>query len=365
MVSLVKFAKMHISWFNVDNIPDFQPFFKETLLCNASGTEPYLIDYSITEYYKSFIFDCPIGLSIVDFQRRIHSLSKFLSLDVENIRLLDCGKNIEIRIIMRLPFPDYSLDYGSLCDFTIPLGINLLDNSVVYYDFLSSSNWNMYIAGSSGAGKSNLVRLIAYHLIYTYKTDDIELSIVNTKRSDFFGVDLLDNVVSYIDDYEQINDFIDNELNILNERCKLFNDNKCKDIFDYRSRIGKIPFRFLIIEELGYYKGNKHFYKQLERIASTCRAAGIFLILCTQLPNCDIMPNTIKQNINTIIGLKTIDKTRSDIIFPDSNLQCLKGNGHSKLHNTFCRGLEFQSFLMSDDVVDYISKLNTKQLQVE
>lgn len=360
--SLIKYVNMYTIF---GSIPDFQPFFKETCLCNNSGEEPNLIDYSIDENYKSFIFRCPVGLSVLDFKNRVHSLSKFLNCKFDDIRFIDFPGKIEIRILLRLPFRDYNLDYGSLCDFTIPLGINILDDTVFWYNFLISSNWNMYIAGSSGSGKSNLLRLIVYHLIYTYRSCDIELSIVNTKKSDFFGVDLLDNVVSYLDDYEEINSFIDKELDILKERSALFSDNKCKDIFDYRSKIGKIPFRFLIIEELGFYKGNKHFYKQLERIASTCRSAGIFLILCTQLPNCDILPNTIKQNINTVIGLKTIDKTRSDIIFPDSDLQCLKGYGHAKIYNTFYPGIEFQSFFIPDDVIEYISKLNIKQLQVE
>ena len=71
------------------------------------------------------------------------------------------------------------------------------------------------------------------------------------------------------------------------------------------------------------------------------------------------MPNTIKCNINTTIGLKTKDAIRSEIIAgKDSGLEKLKGNGHSKLFNGDHDGTEYQGLYIDKETMKEIINNN-------
>ena len=73
------------------------------------------------------------------------------------------------------------------------------------------------------------------------------------------------------------------------------------------------------------------------------------------------MPNTIKCNINTTIGLKTKDEIRSEIIAgKDSGLEKLKGNGHSKLFNGDHDGTEYQGLYIDKETMKDIINNNSK-----
>ena len=93
---------------------------------------------------------------------------------------------------------------------------------------------------------------------------------------------------------------------------------------------------FLVIEELASFnpKEDKEFYKGLAEILAKGRAAAITVILTTQAPYADILPGVLKNNINTIIGLKTRTQEASKVICGDYEaLVNLRGKGHGKLFN--------------------------------
>ena len=151
----------------------------------------------------------------------------------------------------------------------------------------------------------------------------------------------------------------------MNRRYALLNKYDCDDIGEYRSKVGKLPYRFIVIEELSSYKTdsegkvNREFYSLLEDLAARGRGSGQILILTTQLPSKDILPNFIKNNINTTIGLMCKDAIRSEIVAgPDSGLEKLKGNGHAKL---FPSDTEFQGYYISKEVASEIVSNNLKR----
>lgn len=81
-------------------------------------------------------------------------------------------------------------------------------------------------------------------------------------------------------------------------------------------------------------KEDKEFYKELAEILAKGRAAAITVILTTQAPYADILPGVLKNNINTIIGLKTRTQEASKVICGDYEaLVNLRGKGHGKLFN--------------------------------
>ena len=102
--------------------------------------------------------------------------------------------------------------------------------------------------------------------------------------------------------------------------------------------------------------------KNIELLASQGRGAGMLLLMVTQLPSAEIMPNTIKCNVSTTIGLKTKDSIRSEIIAGEgADLHKLKGNGHSKLFDGEHQGTEYQGLYIDKETMKTIIKANLKQ----
>ena len=136
-----------------------------------------------------------------------------------------------------------------------------------------------------------------------------------------------------------------------------------KNIWDYRNKVTKMPVRLVVIEEMSTFEGDKEFHEALRLIAQQGAGAGILLLLTTQLPNKDTLPNLTKNNINTVFGGKCKDAIRSDIIVEDGNLHLLRGRGHMKVFDSDSYGTEIQSFYISDDVVEEITNNNISKIK--
>lgn len=122
-----------------------------------------------------------------------------------------------------------------------------------------------------------------------------------------------------------------------------------------------MPVRLVVIEEMSTFEGNNKFHEALRLIAQQGAGAGILLLLTTQLPNKDTVPNLTKNNINTVIGGKCKDAIRSDIIVEDGDLHLLRGKGHMKVFDCDDYGTEIQVFWIDDDIVERITQNNFKR----
>ena len=162
---------------------------------------------------------------------------------------------------------------------------------------------------------------------------------------------------------EGVEEFLEDELEEMERRYILLERADCDDLKEYRSKGNKIPYRLIVIEEISSYKGNKEYQRAIELLASQGRGAGIILLMVTQLPSAEIMPNTVKCNINTTIGLKTKDEIRSDIIAPDGELHKLKGNGHSKLFDGENDGVEYQGLYIDKETMKDIIYKNKRAIE--
>jgi len=341
---------------------DFKDLFEKIGLKNNAGEYPKLVKIKDEEYFKTYIFNPPVGITINDFKNKDEKISFFLGIDKNNIRFeIKENYNIAIKVMTKIPEAIYDPISMKRNDFKIPLGYSLNNNKMIYWDLISSYNTHCYIAGSSGGGKSITLRLILTHLINCKSKRDIEFSIINTKRVDLKDFQYAKHTKHYMIGTEGVEEFLLDEIEEMERRYKLLEKNDCDDLTEYRKKIGKIPYRLIVVEEISSYKGNKEYQRAIELIASQGRGAGIIILLVTQLPSHEIMPNTIKCNINTTIGLKTKDAIRSEIIAgKDSGLEKLRGNGHSKIFNGDYEGVEYQGLYIDKQTMKEIINNNCK-----
>ena len=340
------------------NTIDFKQLFVELGICNKSKQYPTLYNVLNNDYFKIYQFEVPTGLSVEDFKKHTEAIAHFMNED--DITIVRNNKLVEIKILTSTPNAKYDIEEHRRNDFKIPLGYDLNTNKLVLWDITSNNNCHCYIAGSSGGGKSVTLRLILSHLVNSKSKRDIEFSIINTKRVDLKLFEHCKHTKHYMTGIDGVEDFLQEELEEMERRYILLEKADCDDLKEYRSKGNRIPYRLIVIEEISSYKGNKAYQRAIELIASQGRGAGMILLMVTQLPSYEIMPNTIKCNINTTIGLKTKDEIRSDIIAPDGDLHKLKGNGHSKLFDGEHQGTEYQGLYISKETMKQIIEQNKK-----
>ena len=341
------------------NTIDFKQLFVELGICNKSKQYPKLYNVLNNDYFKVYQFEIPTGLSVEDFKKHTEAIAHFMNVD--DISIVRNNKLVEIKILTSTPAANYDIEEHKRNDFKIPLGYDLNTNKLVLWDITSNNNCHCYIAGSSGGGKSVTLRLILSHLVNSKSKRDIEFSIINTKRVDLKEFEHCKHTKNYMIGIDGVEDFLANEIDEMERRYILLEKSDCDDLKEYRSKGNKLPYRIIVVEEISSYKGNKEYQRYIELLASQGRGAGMILLMVTQLPSHEIMPNTIKCNINTVIGLKTIDEIRSDIIAPDGALHKLKGNGHSKLFDGEHQGIEYQGLYIDKETMKTIIKANLKQ----
>lgn len=360
LVGASKVILKHINKLLGLNTLDFKQLFKELGLCNKSEEYPKLYNIINTSHFKTYQFTVPIGISIKDFEKHTEAIEHFMQVD--NINIVKNNKLIEFKILNKMPNINYDIELHKRKDFKIPIGYDLNNNKLLLWDIISNNNCHCYIAGSSGGGKSITLRLILSHLVNSKSKRDIEFSIINTKRVDLKDFEHCKHTRNYMIGTEGVEDFLQNEVEEMERRYILLEKNDCDDLGEYRAKGNRIPYRLIVVEEISSYKGNKEYQRAIELIASQGRGAGMILLMVTQLPSAEIMPNTIKCNINTTIGLKTKDSIRSEIIAGEgANLHKLKGNGHSKLFCGDHEGTEYQGLYIDKETMKDIIKANLKQ----
>ena len=100
---------------------------------------------------------------------------------------------------------------------------------------------------------------------------DIQLDIINEKIVDLFEFQNCKNVINYTEDRDEAYPILLSAIEECERRYELFKLKKVKNIWDYRTKVRKMPIRFVIIEELSSYAEDKDFHE-------------LYIETCFQLP---------------------------------------------------------------------------------
>lgn len=342
-------CKSVLDVFNIKHI-DFTDFFNNINMKNVSGDIPKLRNKWEDENYKIYEFIIPTGMTIDDFNNNKNKFCHLLNKEKEDVSFKKNGYYIQLRIKKEeIVCADFDLEKHKAKGYKIPIGINLEDCSIRYIDFSEPSNAHMYLAGATRCGKSNCLRVIISQLVMKRKCD-VVLDLINEKRVDLFEFRNCKNIIHYTENRDEAEDILFDAIQDIDKRYELFTYRNCTDIWQYR-KFKKMPIRFIVIEELSSYMKNKDFHNMLALIASRGAGAGVFLILTTQLPSKDILPNITKQNINIVIGGKCKDEIRSNMIINYGYLHLLRGAGNMRVFDYEEYGTEIQTFYIDRETV--------------
>lgn len=215
---------------------------------------------------------------------------------------------------------------------TFPLGMGI-DGSIFHVNLAEPTMTSILIGGTSGSGKSELLRSIIIGLALSAHKDSLSFTLIDPKRvtfTDFSTLPCLDGKV--LMDADLVINRLNQIVQEMEGRYRLFEEEKVHDINSYNhSAKESLKRRVIVVDEYADLIINKDTKEALEiaiqRIGQKGRAAGFHLILATQRPDAKVVTGVIKANLQLKICLKVTSSTNSRIILDDTGGEYLIGHG--------------------------------------
>ena len=192
---------------------------------------------------------------------------------------------------------------------------------------------HIFVAGTTGSGKSVCIHSMILSLLYNHSMDDLQLCLIDPKRVEFSYYENLSNLYggSVVYDHSSALAILSELLNEMKVREKKLSDSGVRDITEFRNLPNlteNFPKIVVIIEEVAdFLMQSKSIEEPLIRLAQKGRASGIHLILATQRPDSDTFSGLLRSNIPSRIALTVQKSSESKIILDETGAEKLSGRG--------------------------------------
>lgn len=238
---------------------------------------------------------------------------------------------------------DYQVDsHYYLNDIFIPIGESRKGK---HYLKIGGEQSHTYIVGQSGAGKSNLVKVILTTL--TKNHPNVMLYLLDYKRVELSLFKDTKNCMRFEWDPDNISQALQDLYDIV---LKRYDDLAVSE----ETEVGpNVPPIVCVIEEISLMP--KADAKILRKIMAISRAVHIYIILTTQRPSYEVLDSVIKSLVGNRICLKTEDVKNSLISLDAEGCELLRGHGHGYYK---ANGIttEIQCYYIKDETVKAITK---------
>lgn len=291
-------------------------------LTNSAGEIPLLLReypfYKKSTSRQVFCLDflsCSIEKSIWEAKKK--AIETALNRNIAKIEEIDGKQGIRLYTVpLEQGLSDKIVWQNTMLNTQIPickiiLGESLLEQVTVDLNLTP----HILIGGSTGSGKTVLLRLILMQLL---KKQNVQVTIADFKGGvDFSNCWKQHPKCRMIFERSELLAYLDGLIIELNRRKTLFaSKNNCNNIYDYNlnplythndmESLDRIVFAAdeiaEVLDKTGLSKAEKEVVAQIEsRIATIARlgrAFGIHLILATQRPDSNILAGQIKNNMS-------------------------------------------------------------------
>ena len=218
-----------------------------------------------------------------------------------------------------------------------PLGMRV-DGSVFWADLAEPSMTSILIGGTSGSGKSVLLRSVVVGLLLCAPKDSVNFTLIDPKRVTFVDLAGLRALEEgrILCDVEETMEALKEAVEEMERRYELMEGAKVSHLTDYNAVAEeRLRRRVLIIDEYADLMMHKETAKDLEhfiqRLCQKGRAAGFHLLLATQRPDAKVVTGVIKANLQLRVALKVASKSNSQIILGEGFTQAQHLLGHGDM----------------------------------
>jgi hypothetical protein len=232
---------------------------------------------------------------------------------------------------------------------------------------------HLLVGGSTGSGKSVFLYTLLCSILKTHpNANDCQILLSSSKREDFVyfeGLPQLFDSRVFADANEMTEVFKDFIYKESERRGELLIDARKRDIDAYNQTAEKrlIPLIVIVDEfadltdQLSGKKEKEAFYTPIRKIAQSGRSRGIHLVLCTQRPSADLVPSSIKAQLNGRLALRVNDAIASRMIIDDTGAQYLQKHG-DMLYKTDSSIEHVQGYFINiHEVEDIVSEIKKKK----
>ena len=210
------------------------------------------------------------------------------------------------------------------------------DGSVLRGDLREPTLCHLLVGGTTGSGKSVLLKVLAASLAQFQPPARLQLTLVDPKRVTFgpFRTSLASHLAHPLCfDAEEALVVLEGLADEMERRYERFAERTVETIDDYNedSPEDALPRHVLIIDEYQDLLVDKAtrgpFEAVVQRLGSKARGAGIHLVLATQRPDAKTVSGIIKANLPGRIALRVQQKVNSQIILGQAGAEELLGQG--------------------------------------
>ncbi len=366
------------------------------LFFNQDGLEPELLRSNLTPNGAVLFYDgATLDFNELEQSKTIKSIKTKMGVSISAVIPLEGEIEVHIaspermvvsytelmkeRELRTTPYIDQSGMFHLGFNNKFVLGRKEESNEPVYFD-LQKDEQHLLIGGSTGSGKSVLLKTLLTDMVLTNSPQELRLILVDPKKGSEMRVfGRLPHVIGLADLLEQdqltalamrggavssslsssaskvlmekqdcvtalralVNmiEFRNKEIDQLNQLLEQQGSTdavtKIDDYNAHALKFGKkrMPHVFFVFDEFAFWAQDKDFCVGLnciEKIAAIGRSAGIHLILLTQRPDRKLIDGTLHNNLGSRICLKMRSGVDSKVLLEDKNYNAhnLQGKGH-------------------------------------
>ena len=254
---------------------------------------------------------------------------------------------------------------------------------------------HVMIAGATGSGKSVCINTLISSIIYKAKPSEVKLVMVDPKiveLSVYNGIPHL--LIPVVTDPKKAAGALAWAVQEMENRYTMFASKGVRDLKGYneaveqKGELGKLPHIVIIIDELAdlmmVAKGDVE--DAICRLAQKARAAGMHLVIATQIPSVDVITGLIKANIPSRIAFAVSSQVDSRTILDQVGAEKLLGKGDmlffptgapkpTRIQGSFISDKEVEKIVnfvkangeasYNEDILESIEKANSTDKEIE
>nr|WP_139088762.1 DNA translocase FtsK [Oscillochloris trichoides] len=196
---------------------------------------------------------------------------------------------------------------------------------------------HLLVAGATGSGKSVFLRGLLLSLLTQYRPGNLELLIVDPKRTDFTFFNRLPYLRGgkvIVDGNEARTALLELARSEMQRRQDLI-ANRSMRMKEFNQRypdeaqppIVALIDEYALLTNMMDKKERESFEQDLMILAAASRAVSIHLIIATQHPSAEIVTSKLKANLDARIAFKVATNTNSRVVLDTPGAENLLGNG--------------------------------------
>ena len=225
---------------------------------------------------------------------------------------------------------DWTGETKKECILPVCAGVNV-EGKPHIFDLTAAPH--LFVAGTTGSGKSVCLHSIILSLINHQHQDIMKFCLIDPKKVEFSYYKNLPNLYGEQVLFDQ-NETLTALTKLLKEmegREKRLSEAGVRDLIEFQERFPEsndLPRIIVIVEEVAdLLLQSKPIEQLLIRLAQKGRASGIHLILATQRPDAETFSGLLRSNIPSRIALTVQKTSESRIILDETGAEKLTGRG--------------------------------------